>query len=54
MDDLYKEFGLEKGANEAQIRDAVGAPSREEEEYCMCGKLLDDCTEAYEHMTMGY
>ncbi len=54
MDDLYKEFGLEKGATEAQIRDAVGAPSREEDELCMCGELLSECKEAYEHMTMGY
>ena len=38
---------------EDQIRDMVGAPTREEEEYCMCGKKIVNCKESYEHMTHG-
>ena len=51
--DYYKEFGLAQDATEDQIRDAVGAPTREEEEHCMCGKKLENCDEGYEHMTHG-
>tara|TARA_B100000941_G_scaffold47180_1_gene29496 strand:+ start:396 stop:560 length:165 start_codon:yes stop_codon:yes gene_type:complete len=54
MVDYYKEFGLEKNATESQIRDAVGAPSREEEEKCVCGKDIDKCSDAYSHMSGGY
>lgn len=55
MVDLYKEFGLESDATEEQIRAAVGAPTREEEERCICGKLLsENDIECYSHMTSGY
>lgn len=42
--------------NESQIRDMVGAPTREEEEneICLCGEPLDTCPDAYTHVTMGY
>lgn len=39
---------------EAQVRSIVGAPTREEEETCMCGKMMDECSESYEHMTHGF
>ena len=51
--DLYKEFGLTEDATEDQIRAAVGAPTREEEETCMCGEPLATCPDAYSHMTHG-
>ena len=51
--DYYNEFGVPMNATEDQIRSAVGAPSIEEEGTCLCGKLIDDCDEAYEHMTSG-
>jgi len=38
---------------EAQIRDMVGAPSREEDELCACGDKVNECSESYEHMTHG-
>ena len=38
---------------EDQIRSMVGAPTREEEETCMCGDPIDTCPDAYEHMTHG-
>ena len=41
MVDYYKEFGLSKDATEAQIRDAVGAPSLEDEDECLCGKKIN-------------
>jgi len=31
----------------------VGAPSIEEEKYCLCGEELESCPEAYVHMTSG-
>jgi len=39
---------------EAEVRSIVGAPSREEEETCMCGERIDDCPDSYSHMTQGY
>lgn len=39
---------------EAQIRDMVGAPTREEEEMCVCGEHIDHCPDAYDHMTNGH
>jgi len=53
MVDYYKEFGLKEDATEAEIRAAVGAPSIEEEDTCMCGELISDCEDAYTHMTHG-
>jgi len=44
----------EQKLTEAQIRDMVGAPTREEEEYCICGERLEDCKDGYVHMTSGY
>lgn len=38
---------------EAQIRDLVGAPSIEEEDECLCGKKINECDEAYVHITSG-
>lgn len=47
--------GGEQRYTEADIRDMVGAPSKEEEEYCLCGKKLsDNSLECYSHMTQGY
>jgi len=43
----------EQRYTEAQIRDMVGAPTREEEEYCICGDKLVDCKDGYIHMTSG-
>ena len=43
----------EQRYTEAQIRDMVGAPSIEEENTCLCGEPLDECSEAYVHMTSG-
>jgi len=39
--------------SESQMRSLIGAPSREEEEYCICGDKLVDCKDGYEHMTSG-
>ncbi len=39
---------------EAEIRDMVGAPSIDEDDICGCGEKLEECPEAYSHMTMGY
>lgn len=39
---------------EDQVRSLVGAPSVLESETCECGKSLNNCPEAYEHMTHGY
>ena len=30
------------------------APDPEDESFCVCGKKIDDCDEAYEHITSGY
>lgn len=38
---------------EDQVRAIVGAPTKEEEETCMCGDPIDTCPDAYEHMTHG-
>jgi hypothetical protein len=54
MVDYYKEFGLSEDATEAQIRDAVGAPSLEDEDECLCGKKINECDESYDHITSGY
>lgn len=36
-----------------EVRDLVGAPCVSEEQYCVCGELLAECPDAYEHMTQG-
>jgi hypothetical protein len=38
---------------ESEVRDIVGAPTREEEELCVCGDRIEDCKQGYEHMTHG-
>ena len=43
----------EQTLTEEQIRSMVGAPSREEEEYCICGDKIDECKDAYVHMSSG-
>ena len=43
----------EQTLTEDQVRAMVGAPTREEEEYCICGDKIEDCPDGYEHMTMG-
>lgn len=40
--------------SESQVRAMVGAPDIEEEGKCVCGKELDNCEDAYSHMTQGY
>lgn len=35
------------------LRSLVGAPEHEEEQYCVCGLLVRECDDAYEHMTKG-
>jgi len=39
--------------SESEIRDLVGAPTREEEDYCICGELIEQCKDGYVHMTSG-
>lgn len=53
MVDYYKEFGLKEDATEAEIRAAVGAPSIDEENTCMCGEPINECEDAYSHTTHG-
>lgn len=43
----------EQKLTEDQVRSMMGAPTREEEEYCICGDKIEDCPDGYEHMTMG-
>lgn len=40
--------------SESEVRDIVGAPTIEEEQTCTCGKVLESCPQAYEHMSSGY
>lgn len=44
---------IRKPLSEAEVRDIVGAPTKEEEEHCICGERLEDCKDGYEHMTHG-
>jgi len=47
-------FENEGGAlTEAQMRSLMGAPTIEEENTCLCGEPLDECPEAYVHVTSG-
>lgn len=43
----------EQKLTEDQVRSMMGAPSKEEDETCMCGDPIDTCPDAYEHMTHG-
>ena len=43
----------EQRYTEAQIRSLVGAPDIDEENTCLCGDPLDECPEAYVHVTHG-
>tara|TARA_B100001094_G_C17487627_1_gene464909 strand:+ start:277 stop:513 length:237 start_codon:yes stop_codon:yes gene_type:complete len=38
---------------EDEIRAMVGAPSVEESELCECGDKVDECPDAYDHITHG-
>ena len=54
--DIMKELNalsIRKPLSEAEVRDIVGAPTREEEEYCICGDKIDECDDAYVHMSSG-
>ena len=55
LDEIIAE-SFEKGItySEDQIRAIVGAPSREEEDFCMCGERIEKCPDSYSHMTQGY
>lgn len=44
----------EQTLSESQVRAMVGAPDIEEESKCICGKDLEECEDAYSHMTQGY
>jgi len=47
-------FENEGGAlSEGQMRSLMGAPDIDEEGTCMCGENLNDCEDAYTHMTHG-
>lgn len=46
--------GGQQKYTESQIRDLVGAPTIEEEQFCICGKRIDKCEDSYVHMTSGY
>lgn len=39
--------------SEGQMRSLMGAPDIDEEGTCMCGENLNDCDDAYSHMTHG-
>lgn len=43
----------EQKLTEDQVRSMMGAPSKEEDDTCMCGDPIDTCPDAYEHMTHG-
>jgi len=45
---------IRKPLPEVQICDMVEAPTREEDEYCICGERIEDCKDAYDHMSHGY
>ena len=52
MKNLFEMYdGVE--LTEDQVRSIVGAPTREEEETCMCGEPIATCPDSYEHMTHG-
>ena len=51
IDDVYIQG---RHYTEAEVRDIVGAPTKEESEMCTCGKELDACTESYTHMSKGF
>tara|TARA_Y100000389_G_scaffold139992_1_gene137798 strand:+ start:1310 stop:1531 length:222 start_codon:yes stop_codon:yes gene_type:complete len=49
----YYPKGTFTPADEATVRDIVGAPTPEEEKFCVCGELIEECDEGYVHMTSG-
>ena len=60
MKDLYAKLLAEQSIvdgeqtlTEDQVRSMMGAPTREEEEYCICGDKIEDCPDGYVHMTSG-
>lgn len=55
--DVMKELNslsIRKPLTEDQVRDIVGAPTIEEEKFCICGEELSECKDSYVHMTSGY
>ena len=49
----YYPKGTFTPVDEATVRDMVGAPTELEDQYCICGELLEECDEGYVHMTSG-
>jgi len=49
----YYPKGTFNPVDEATVRDIVGAPTPEEEKFCVCGELIEECDEGYVHMTSG-
>ena len=45
---------IRKPLPEAEVRNIVGAPTHEEEEHGVCGERIEDCKDAYDHMSNGY
>ena len=43
----------EQRYTEEQIRSLVGAPSIEESNTCACGENINECDDAYSHITHG-
>ena len=39
---------------EEEDKDHVDIPEEREPEYCTCGKLTEECPDAYEHLSDGY
>lgn len=58
-DDMAEDYAKMRFENEGgplsegQIRSLMGAPDVDENELCMCGDPIDECPDAYEHMTHG-
>ena len=51
-DTLIKDI-VELTLSEDYVRALVGAPTKKEEELCICGEELESCPESYVHMTSG-
>ena len=39
---------------EEEDKDLVDIPKGIEPQYCSCGKLTEECPDAYEHLSDGY
>ena len=40
--------------DEGKEKDHIDIPEGKEPEYCTCGKLTEECPDAYEHLSDGY